>query len=136
MKKLVHVFILILSALTLFENKVEAQVQSTAFSKVSNGNDDAEEGVSANVGTMDLTSSDLEIMTDGTRTQLIGIRFTNLNIPKGAVIDSAFIQFTNVGDKNPVNGNAIIRGELSPNSGTFTTTAFNISTRNRTMDSV
>lgn len=136
MKKLLHAFILILSALTLFNNKVEAQVQSTAFSKVSNGNDDAEEGVSSNVGTMDLTSSDLEIMTDGSRTQLIGIRFTNLNIPKGAIIDSAFIQFTNVGDKNPVNGNAFLRGELSPNSGTFTTAAFNISNRNRTIDSV
>jgi len=76
---------------------------------------------------MNLTSSDLEIMTDGTRTQWIGIRFTNLNIPKGAIIDSAFVQFTNVGDKNPVNGNAFIRGELTANSSIFTTTAYNIS---------
>jgi len=117
-------------------NQVSAQVTSSVFSKVNNGNDDAEEGVSSNTGSMDLTSSDLEIMTDGTRTQWIGIRFTNLNIPKGAVIDSAFIQFTNVGDKNPVNGNAIIRGELTGNSGTFTTTAFNISSRSKTLDSI
>lgn len=125
-----------LVGLTLAVKQTQAQVSSSVFSKVSNGNDDAEEGVSANVGAMDLTSSDLEIMTDGTRTQWIGIRFLNLNIPVGAVIDSAFIQFTNVGDKNPVSGAAFIRGELSPNPSTFTTTAFNISTRARTIDSV
>lgn len=135
MKKL---FLITFSLLTLtsLTNQVSAQVTSSVFSKVNNGNDDAEEGVSSNTGSMDLTSSDLEIMTDGTRTQWIGIRFTNLNIPKGAVIDSAFIQFTNVGDKNPVNGNAIIRGELTGNSATFTTTAFNISSRSKTLDSI
>lgn len=116
--------------------EVQAQVSSTLFRKVSAGSDDAEEGVSSNTGVMDLTSSDLEIMTDGTRTQWIGIRFLDIQIPKGAVIDSAFIQFTNVGDKNPVSGTAIIRGELVPNSGTFTTAAFNISSRTRTFDSV
>lgn len=136
MKKTLQALFLVTLCSFLFNQKVGAQVSSSVFSKVSNGSDDAEEGVSANIGTMDLTSSDLEIMTDGSRTQLIGIRFTNISIPKGAIIDSAFIQFTNVGDKNPVNGNATIRAELNANSSTFTTTAFNISTRLRTQDSV
>lgn len=127
------VLLLMVSAITI---KASAQISTSVFSKVNNGNDDAEEGVSSNIGVMDLTSSDLEIMTDGTRTQWIGIRFTGLNIPKGVIIDSAFVQFTNVGDKNAVNGNAIIRGELTGNSGTFTTTAFNISSRVRTADSI
>jgi hypothetical protein len=127
------VLLLIASAITI---KASAQISTSVFSKVNNGNDDAEEGVSSNTGVMDLTSSDLEIMTDGTRTQWIGIRFTGLKIPKGVIIDSAFVQFTNVGDKNPVNGNAIIRGELTGNSGTFATTAFNISSRVRTADSI
>ncbi|MFN4082636.1 MAG: alkaline phosphatase PhoX [Bacteroidia bacterium] len=110
---------------------LKAQVQGTAFSKINNGNDDVE----VRGTTFDLTSSDLEIMVDGTSVQTIGIRFTNLQIPPGSIIDSAFIQFTNVGDKNPVNGAAFIRGELSANALTYSTlTQFN--TRLRTADSI
>lgn len=110
-----------------------AQVNSTLFRKVNTGSDDAEERVST--GAMDLTSSDLEIMTDGSNNQLIGIRFPNIQLPAGAIIDSVFIQFTNVGDKNPVSGAATIRGELIGNSPTFTTTTSNISARTRTVAS-
>jgi hypothetical protein len=78
---------------------------------------------------MDLTSSDLEIMNDGTSTQFIGIRFNGISIPKGVTIDSAFIQFATKGDKAPVSGTATIRAELSANSATFTTTINNISAR-------
>jgi len=45
--------------------------------------DDAEEATSGTVGTMDLTSSDLELMKDGSRDQIIGIRFKNITIPQG-----------------------------------------------------
>ncbi|HBF19370.1 MAG TPA: hypothetical protein DDW81_04680 [Cryomorphaceae bacterium] len=56
------------------------------------GNDDAEQDVSA--GTMYLNSSDLELTTDGSSEQLIGLRFDNITIPQGSVINSAYIQFT------------------------------------------
>ena len=59
---------------------------------ISSGDDDAEEDV-AN-GSMYRTSSDLEITTDGTVSQLVGMRFGSLDIPVGSTIQSAHIQFT------------------------------------------
>ena len=58
--------------------------------KINNGNDDVEED---NSGGMDISSSDLEMIVESTD-QIIGLRFTNLNIPQGAAINSAYIQFT------------------------------------------
>lgn len=110
---------------------LQAQIQTSIFRKVINGNDDVE----IRGTTFDLTSSDLEIMVDGSTAQTIGIRFTDIQIPKGAVIDSAFIQFTNVGDKNPVNGTAFIRGELSLNAARYSTLA-DFNTRLRTADTI
>src|SRR5690606_412792 len=52
--------------------------------------DDAEQTISN--GRMDINSSDLELCTDGP-VQLVGLRFNNLNIPQGASIVSAYIQF-------------------------------------------
>jgi hypothetical protein len=132
-KSLLKTVLLAVSSFITLQS-VQAQVNSTLFRKVSVSSDDAEQRVST--GAMDLTSSDLEIMTDGSNNQLIGIRFTNIELPAGAIIDSAFIQFTNVGDKNPVNGSAIIRAHRTANSGTFTTTVNNIGSRARTQDSV
>lgn len=53
-------------------------------------NDDAEEAAN---GAMDLGSSDLEMVDDGTQQQ-IGLRFNNVNVPQGATFDEANIQFT------------------------------------------
>ncbi len=54
--------------------------------------DDAEEEVSS--GDVDRSSSDLELTEDGSDQQLIGIRFREVSIPKGATIESAKLQFT------------------------------------------
>lgn len=54
--------------------------------------DDAEQDVLG--ASMDLTSSDIELTTDGTTVQLIGLRYSGVNIPNGAVITNAYIQFT------------------------------------------
>ncbi|MES2558383.1 MAG: alkaline phosphatase PhoX [Bacteroidota bacterium] len=107
-----------------------AQVSSSIVRKVISGTDDAEQRIST--GALDLTSSDLEITTDGSNNQLIGIRFTNINLPQGAVVDSVFIQFTNVGDKTPVSGAATFKGELTANSATYTSTVNDISVRSTT----
>ncbi len=116
------------------------KAQTTLTRAVATGSDDAEEYVpgttGATIGQMDLTSSDLEIMYDGTKKQMIGIRFGNITIPQGATITSAYIQFGTKGDKNPVLGDAVIKGQAADTAATFTTTAFNITTRPRTTDSV
>ena len=43
---------------------------------------------------MDLSSSDLELTTDGSELQLVGLRFQKVKIPKGSKILDARVQFT------------------------------------------
>ena len=55
-------------------------------------NDDVEEQVD---GSIYSESSDLELTRDGTRgKQIIGLRFSNIDIPQGAKITNSFVQFT------------------------------------------
>lgn len=56
------------------------------------GLDDVEQEVGN--GSMYMDSSDLELIRDGSEDQIIGMRFDALQIPKGAEIQSAYIQFT------------------------------------------
>jgi hypothetical protein len=67
--------------------------------------------------------------------QVVGIRFVDVQIPKGENIVSATVRFDadDVDDAEHV-GDAyvIIEGELSPNPGTFEETANNITARART----
>jgi hypothetical protein len=101
--------------------------------------DDAEERISN--GAMSLTSSDLEIVTDGTTHQTVGVRFSSVNVPKNAIINYAYIQF-----ECDETGNANLSGQTTSsftvfahdvgNSGTFTTTAYNISSRAKSATSV
>lgn len=53
--------------------------------------DDAEQRISN--GNVNLNSSDLELCTDGTNDQLVGVRFQNVTIPSGATISTAYIEF-------------------------------------------
>jgi hypothetical protein len=59
--------------------------------QINNGDNDVEE---VNADWMYFGSSDLELIQDGDRNQLVGLRFTNVEIPKGATISNAYIQFT------------------------------------------
>jgi len=100
--------------------------------RIANGDDDYEEYVSN--GKMDSGSSDLELAyeTGGTPAkdeQVIGLRFVNLAIPKGAQVTGAYVEIevdkvNKVGSANPVN--LIIEGELTPNAAPFVNTPFNI----------
>jgi len=86
-----------------------AQVPYTLDFAIQNGSDDAEEAV-AN-GAMNLGSSDLEMTMEATE-QIIGLRFADVNIPEGAAISGAYIQFTtDETDDQPTN--LLIEGELS-----------------------
>lgn len=92
--------------------------------------DDAEEDVSGGIpGPVDLTSSDLELVLEGGSTeQQIGMRFTDLQIPQGATIVDARLQFecdvTNTGVSD-----MLIFCQDADNAGTFVAAAGNISGR-------
>lgn len=89
--------------------------------------DDAEQRSSSKP---DLTSSDLELVTDST-VQIVGMRFRNVVIPKGATITNAYLQFqTDETDSRQVN--LFIQGEASDNGAIFAATTNNLSARPRT----
>ena len=94
--------------------------------------DDAEEGSS---GKVDLTSSDLELVTESD-IQTIGLRFTGLHIPPRATIVNASIQFA-VDERKNVNPCMLhIYGEASDNASAFNRQADNITQRVRTTSHV
>ncbi|MGB2862622.1 MAG: PA14 domain-containing protein [Sedimentisphaerales bacterium] len=95
--------------------------------RVSSGTDDAEQDVIG--GGMDPSSSDLEIFDDG-GLQVIGLRFVDIPIPKGAIVDNAFVEFTcdeTKGGTQPVS--VLFEGELNPNPPTFADATNNITNR-------
>ena len=105
----------------------------TLYVQVATSSDDAEEKETT---AMSLTSSDLELVDDATN-QTVGIRFTNLNIPNGARIDTAFIQFTT--DEvlmEPNECNLTIYGHDTDNAQTFVEVHGDISGRTKTSASV
>jgi Bacterial protein of unknown function (DUF839)/Secretion system C-terminal sorting domain len=113
---------------------VEYYVPVTAKFLIKGSSDDAEEKPSGAVG--DLTSSDLELVMDGSSSQTIGLRFSDINLPKGAIINKANIQFAvdEVTNVNPCN--LVIKGEATDNSSTFTSAVGTISTRSTTTEFV
>ncbi|MEZ4656466.1 MAG: hypothetical protein R2911_02735 [Caldilineaceae bacterium] len=95
---------------------------------ISTSFDDAEELAS---GSMLLTNGDLELVFDQGGNQTVGMRFNNIDIPQGAQIYSAYVQFTT--DETGSGPTALtIAGEDADHSPGFTGTSRNISSRPRT----
>ncbi len=94
--------------------------------RVAASTDDAEENT--DTGAVSRTSTDLELITDGSKNQLIGIRFTGLNIPPGAVIVNAYLQFT-VDEVSTGAAALTITGEDTDDALTFSSTDGDISSR-------
>jgi len=92
---------------------------------VAAGSDDAEEGPTGNVN---LTSSDLELVTDGTKVQRVGIRFASLGIPRGATVTAAWVQFQ-VHEVSTAAASLTIRGVAADSTATFAKTTRNVSSR-------
>jgi len=91
--------------------------------------DDAEEYAN---GTTKLNSPDLELVNDGVdNDQTIGLRFTEIDIPHGAIITSAYIEF-NARDNTSSSTSLQFLGEDVDSSTTFLLTANNITSRNTT----
>ncbi len=118
----------------LLSNSARADVLSV---RIADGNDDAEEHINEG-NSIDIGSSDLEIGAEGggNDAQLIGMRFLDIDIPRGARINSANIQFTVDETDNEVQTSPIeIFGELG-DALRFSGTGRDISNRKRTGGSV
>ena len=108
--------------------------------RVAASSDDAEEHVLEGGKMEGLGSSDLEMgYESGTSLQTVGIRLLDIQIPQGATITSAWVQFDADdidNDYHVLDVSLIIEGEGSPNPVTFTSNAGDITSRLVTTASV
>ena len=65
--------------------------------RVANGNDDAEENITT--GSIGFTSSDLELVSDGSTNQIVGMRFNDVNLPNGATITNCLLYTSDAADE-------------------------------------
>ena len=93
--------------------------------------DDAEEKSS---GSMSLSSGDLNLGADGSTAMKVGMRFTDVLVPKGATITNAYVQFQ-ADEAQSVATDVTIRAQTA-NAATFTTASGNIASRPLTTQSV
>lgn len=118
--------------------------QSELTFRILEDSDDAEESLSSDglafreQGDMDLFSSDLELGLEEAQTpQLTGLRYNGFNVPQGAVIASAFVQFTvDATGFNTDPADFYILIEDNTNPGTYTSDSANISSRKYLPDTV
>ena len=78
-------------------------------------------------GCCSLTSSDLEL-TQESDNQVIGLRFTNVNVPRGATITSAELEFE-IDEEHSDVTNLVIYGDASDNSAALSNSNGNITDR-------
>src|ERR1051325_4326439 len=64
---------------------------TTVAWQVNSSANDAEEKL--NSGNVNLTSPDLKLGVDNHTAQLVGMRFTNITIPRNAMVISAYVEF-------------------------------------------
>jgi hypothetical protein len=94
--------------------------------RVSAGADDAEQGASS----VALTGSDLELVTDGSVVQTVGLRFRDVALPPGATILAASIQFR--ADETGSDAASLrIEAQAADDAPPFTTAAGDVSARPR-----
>ena len=109
---------------------ISLPTQSIAV-RVRAGKDDAEESAS---GSMSLGSSDLELVeanNNASSAQTVGIRFTQVDIPQGATITNAYVQFTT--DETDSKATELtIFGEKVDTAAQFANSNNNISSRDKT----
>lgn len=117
---------LILWLLFILSSPVHAIVEQV---RISNNNDDAEERLSN--GNMNRGSSDLEMAYDGGNAQLVGLRFRSVNVPQGATINSAYIEFE-VDETDSGATNLEIYGQAADNAGGIGNNRSNLSNRTPT----
>ncbi len=135
MKRLLFLLMAVLTV-GVMAGFVNAQALPVLDRSVEASTDDAEEHTDAGEnGRMEgITSTDLELgrEDDWPDQQLCGMRFNNITIPNGATIVSAYLEFT-IDEQDTGQMSLTVFGELSPDvPDTFTTAAYNLSSRPRT----
>jgi len=120
----------------LNEGQLQPQVAAAGSVdvRVNSGTNDAEQRLDTNA--IDITSSDLELTQDpASSNQEVGMRFTIVNIPVGATITNAYIEF----ETDEVTSGATsltVWGEANDSPAAFSTTTGNITSRTKTSASV
>lgn len=99
---------------------------------VSGGRDDAEE---EGDGGVNHDSDELEMTDHSSGQQMIGLRFQNVNVPQGAIILFAYVDFTTEAVSSRAT-TLIFRGEATDDAAPFARDRFNISQRASTAASV
>jgi serine protease len=103
-------------------------IQTGTFeTRISSSLDDVEERSS---GSVNATSSDLELVFDNSN-QNIGLRFTDVSIPKGATVTAAYVQFT-TDERNSGTTSLSIKAHDIDDAPAFTTSSRNVSNRTTT----
>jgi beta-glucanase (GH16 family) len=100
--------------------------------RVSAGNNDVEQR--STDGFMYLNSSDLELINDPgvmLANQSVGMRFTGVNIPRGAYIVQAYLEFL-VDEATSEATSLVLRGQAADNAAAFASTAYDVTNRAKT----
>ena len=110
---------------------VEYDLPTSLSYTIASATDDQEESLAD--GALDYASSDLElgeegVTADNSKAQTIGLRFSNIDVPKGAVIKSARIQFTSDNDNDELT-ELVIKAEATDSAATFAQESFSVSSR-------
>ncbi len=95
--------------------------------QVNSSADDAEERIS-NGDMSEITSTDLELIREANTNQIVGLRFQQVAIPRGATIRYAAIEFE-ADEPETMATNLVIYGEAASNAAPFSTSSYNISRR-------
>ena len=113
---------------------IEIDYLTTSWSRrVASGDDDVEERTAD--GDMYISSSDLEMVYDGSRKQRIGIRYDSVMLPPAAVFSSIQLQFE-AKNSSPSGNTLQIYGEKAAFSEPFADEAYDLSSRTKTDASV
>lgn len=101
---------------------------SSLVRAVAAGTDDASE---LENGTVNRTSGDLELGSDLGVPTTTGMRFAGIDVPRDAAITRAWVQF-NADERNTSPATLTVRAQASDTAASYTSTAFNVSSRPRT----
>ncbi|NCP64500.1 MAG: pilus assembly protein PilY [Paraglaciecola sp.] len=109
---------------------IDSAVVPEIITSISEGSDDAYE-----ISSVVSTNNTVLKLSESTSTVIVGLRYQQLNIPRGATITNAYIRFTSHGfNSGPTD--MTITGELVGNASTFSATSNNLSSRPKTSNAV
>lgn len=116
----------------LLKNKPLAKISGYKTFQINSSNDDASEIQTNGTVLVDDWAIQLGYNTGRSEQQIVGLRFSNVDIPKQAIIKSAYLRFFTNNADSTGQVNFTITGEASDDSQSFEEVVYNISNRPRT----